>query len=271
MGIFNEKFPSFISVYWICISSFSAFLRESTLPMFLFLSIEAFGSFEDIGQDPFFSSIPKDFICPITGRLFQDPVTLESGQTYERTAIKEWFDQGNKTCPVTKRILDSVALPLTNFVLKRVIDGWKSEHCRNLLFLAIQIAGNVTTQEYKLKDESALFIIEQLFTTFGIEEQMENARYLISLGGLQFLIRRLELGNLEEKTRICALLLCCIRANGFCRSYLAANIGKSCILELLHCKQVSARKNAISLLIELICLNRSVLSCLKFWPFFTIA
>jgi len=228
--------------------------------MFLFLSTGPFGSSEDIDQDSFFSSIPKDFICPITGQLFQDPVTLESGQTYERTAIKEWFDQGNKTCPVTKRILDSAALPQTNFVLRRVINGWKSEHCRNLLSLATQIAGNAMTEEYKSKDESALFIIEQLLTSFGIEEQMVNARYLISLGGLQFLIRRLELGNLEEKTRVAALLLCCIKANGFCRNYLAANIGKSCILELLHCKQVSARKNAVSLLIELVCLNRSVLS-----------
>ena len=32
---------------------------------------------------------PKDFVCPITSTLFDDPVTLETGQTYERKAIQE--------------------------------------------------------------------------------------------------------------------------------------------------------------------------------------
>src|SRR5688572_10220605 len=27
---------------------------------------------------------PKDFVCPITSNVFDDPVTLETGQTYER-------------------------------------------------------------------------------------------------------------------------------------------------------------------------------------------
>ncbi|KAJ0974272.1 hypothetical protein J5N97_016237 [Dioscorea zingiberensis] len=34
---------------------------------------------------------PKDFVCPITGQLFNDPVTLETGQTFERRAIEEWI------------------------------------------------------------------------------------------------------------------------------------------------------------------------------------
>ncbi|GKV12588.1 hypothetical protein SLEP1_g23713 [Rubroshorea leprosula] len=42
----------------------------------------------------YFSSIPVDFICPLTGKLFEDPVTLETGQNFEKTAIKEWFDGG---------------------------------------------------------------------------------------------------------------------------------------------------------------------------------
>lgn len=84
---------------------------------------ERFGSYDDIDQGSFFSSIPKHFVCPITGQLFQDPIILESGQTYEQAAIKEWFDQGSKRCPVTRQTLESVAIPETNYVLKRVIDG----------------------------------------------------------------------------------------------------------------------------------------------------
>lgn len=71
---------------------------------------------------------PKDFVCPITDQIFEDPVTIETGQTYEYAAIQEWLNRGNTTCPVTQHTLESLALPKTNFVIKRVVDAWKSEH-----------------------------------------------------------------------------------------------------------------------------------------------
>ncbi|KAF8395916.1 hypothetical protein HHK36_019871 [Tetracentron sinense] len=217
---------------------------------------ELHGNCEYFDEGSFFSSIPKDFICPLTGLLFEDPVTLETGQTFERVAIRDWFDQGNRTCPITGRTLGSLAVPITNFVLKRVIDSWKSEHCRNILACASQIAGNSGEHGFKSKHETAILILEQLLTGLSKEERITNARHLISLGGLQFLVRSFELGNLEEKTRVAALLSCCIEADGGCRNYLARNITKPCLLELLHSKQVKSRTNAVLLLTELICLNR---------------
>ncbi|XVE76340.1 hypothetical protein DITRI_Ditri12bG0164300 [Diplodiscus trichospermus] len=71
---------------------------------------------------------PKDFVCPITGQIFNDPVTLETGQTYERKAIEEWLNRGNTTCPITRHPLSSSALPKTNYVLKRLITSWKEQH-----------------------------------------------------------------------------------------------------------------------------------------------
>ncbi|XP_071689321.1 putative E3 ubiquitin-protein ligase LIN-1 [Rutidosis leptorrhynchoides] len=68
---------------------------------------------------------PKDFVCPITKLIFNDPVTLETGQTYEREAIQEWIDRGNSTCPITHQKLHNLQLPKTNFVLKRLIANWK--------------------------------------------------------------------------------------------------------------------------------------------------
>nr|XP_019702422.2 putative E3 ubiquitin-protein ligase LIN-2 [Elaeis guineensis] len=219
-------------------------------------SAESIEDYDDVDRGSFFSSIPKDFMCPLTRQLFKDPVTLETGQTFEGAAIKEWFDQGNRTCPVTGRELKYLSVPVMNFVLKRLIDAWKSERCKNLLIFATQIAENATKQDRKSKDESALYIIEQLLTGFSTEEQMENARHLIALGGLDFLIHRLEQGNLKEKTCVAGLLLCCIKANGCCRSYLALNLKSSCILDLLHSNHFRSRTNAVLLLIELICLER---------------
>ncbi|XP_054818085.1 putative E3 ubiquitin-protein ligase LIN-1 isoform X2 [Prosopis cineraria] len=71
---------------------------------------------------------PKDFVCPITGQIFCDPVTLETGQTYERKAIQEWLKTGNTTCPITRQSLSASILPKTNYVLKRLITTWKEQH-----------------------------------------------------------------------------------------------------------------------------------------------
>nr|AZL93829.1 U-box/WD40 protein [Ceanothus thyrsiflorus] len=70
---------------------------------------------------------PKDFVCPITGQIFGDPVTLETGQTYERRAIQEWLKRGNTTCPITRQPLSATTLPKTNYVLKRLITSWKEQ------------------------------------------------------------------------------------------------------------------------------------------------
>ncbi|XP_010915863.1 putative E3 ubiquitin-protein ligase LIN-1 [Elaeis guineensis] len=71
---------------------------------------------------------PKDFICPITSHIFDDPVTLETGQTYERRAIQEWLDRGKSTCPITRQKLHSTQLPKTNYVLKRLIASWQEQN-----------------------------------------------------------------------------------------------------------------------------------------------
>lgn len=71
---------------------------------------------------------PKDFVCPITTHIFDDPVTLETGQTYERTAIQEWIERGNSTCPITRQKLHSTQLPKTNYVLKRLIASWREQY-----------------------------------------------------------------------------------------------------------------------------------------------
>lgn len=49
--------------------------------------------------------IPSVFICPISLEPMQDPVTLCTGQTYERLNIHKWFNLGHLTCPTTMQEL----------------------------------------------------------------------------------------------------------------------------------------------------------------------
>lgn len=185
-------------------------------------------------------------------------MTLETGQTFERVAAKAWFDKGNRTCPVTGTTLEYVAVPLTNFVLKRVIDNWRLEYCRQLLDFSSQVMENSGKHGLKHLDETVIVILEQLLTAFSEEGKRTNAKHLISLGGLHFLLQRFELGKLEEKAHTVALLSYCIEADASCRYRIARNINKRCLLELLQSKQVKMITNAVSLLTELVCLERCV-------------
>ncbi|GJR84718.1 U-box domain-containing protein 30-like protein [Tanacetum coccineum] len=49
--------------------------------------------------------VPSVFICPISLEPMQDPVTLCTGQTYERGNILKWFSLGHFTCPTTMQEL----------------------------------------------------------------------------------------------------------------------------------------------------------------------
>ncbi|KAF8405001.1 hypothetical protein HHK36_009896 [Tetracentron sinense] len=67
--------------------------------------------------------IPYHFRCPISLELMRDPVTVSTGQTYDRASIESWVATGNTTCPVTRaRLSDFTLIP--NHTLRRLIQDW---------------------------------------------------------------------------------------------------------------------------------------------------
>lgn len=70
--------------------------------------------------------VPSVFICPISLEPMQDPVTLCTGQTYDRSNILKWFSLGHKTCPTTMQELwDDVVTP--NSTLSHLMLTWFSQ------------------------------------------------------------------------------------------------------------------------------------------------
>ncbi|KAG5034028.1 hypothetical protein JHK87_008938 [Glycine soja] len=69
--------------------------------------------------------VPSVFICPISLEPMLDPVTLCTGQTYDRSNILRWFSLGHNTCPTTMQELwdDSVT---PNTTLHHFILSWFS-------------------------------------------------------------------------------------------------------------------------------------------------
>ncbi|XP_042390913.1 U-box domain-containing protein 30-like [Zingiber officinale] len=70
--------------------------------------------------------VPSVFICPISLEPMVDPVTLITGQTYERANILKWFSMGHLTCPTTMQELwDDAVTP--NRTLYQLISAWFSQ------------------------------------------------------------------------------------------------------------------------------------------------
>lgn len=71
---------------------------------------------------------PVEYCCPISQNVMSDPVVLvETGQTYDRKCIEEWFSRGKVTCPVTGQRLSSTQLT-PNFALKSLASTWLQVH-----------------------------------------------------------------------------------------------------------------------------------------------
>jgi hypothetical protein len=74
-----------------------------------------------------FLTIPKDFSCPISWDLMRDPVIISTGQTYDRSSISRWIDEGHRTCPKTGQMLvHSRVVP--NKALRNLIMQWSAVH-----------------------------------------------------------------------------------------------------------------------------------------------
>lgn len=104
---------------------------------------------------------------------------------------------------------------------------------------------------------SAFYFLDQLLTGFDVDRNVENANQMIALGGLDMLMRRLEIGDTRESKICISLLNSCIQADGSCRSYLADNLKKEPVVQLLIGNHKKASAAALNLLTELICLNRA--------------
>lgn len=159
-------------------------------------------------------------------------------------------------CPVTRKTLQYQAVPPTNFILKRIIDKWKTDYIEHILALLSQVTsgdgGGVEVNDTNM----IISILGKLLPVFSEEQRTVHARRVLSLGGLRLLLTRFQSSSAEEKTFISELLCCCVEADANCRNRIARDINQSNLLEMLHSEQLVSRKNAVLLLAELVCFNR---------------
>ena len=69
--------------------------------------------------------ICEDYLCPITGQIFCEPVIAEDGVIYERSAISTWLAK-HDTSPMTRQKLSSNFHPVN--LIKKKIEKYLKKH-----------------------------------------------------------------------------------------------------------------------------------------------
>lgn len=175
---------------------------------------------------------PEDFRCPISLELMTDPVTVSTGQTYDRSSIHKWLKAGNTTCPKTGESIAKTEL-VPNVTLKRLIQNFCSDN-------GISIAKSSNRSRDMTKTVAA-----------GSPAAAHAVQFLT-----WFLTNRLVFGTTEQKNKAAYEIRVLARSSIFNRACLVEVGAVSPLLELLkiedaHAIDKSTQENAISALLKL--------------------
>ncbi|PNX72704.1 U-box domain-containing protein 19-like [Trifolium pratense] len=114
-----------------------------------------------------------------------DPVTVSTGQTYNRTSIQKWFEAGNMTCPKTgERLISTEFFP--NTALKNLIQQFCYDKGISILSLTTK-PHSVTAPTVSPGSSAAAHAIQFASWSlarrlvFGTDEQKNKAAYEIRL------------------------------------------------------------------------------------------
>lgn len=133
-------------------------------------------------------SIPPYFRCPLSTKLMLDPVIVASGQTFDRTSIKKWLDNGLAVCPRTRQVLTHQEL-IPNYTVKAMIASWLEAN-------RINLAAN-SGHQYDGGDASSMA------NNMGSQDFNRTESFRFSLRSSSFTSRSsLETGNGFEKLKI---------------------------------------------------------------------
>lgn len=155
-----------------------------------------------------FNSIQRDLSCPIVFELFQDPVIISTGQTYERTSISHWLTRV-KICPNTKQPLSNTDL-VPNRAIRSLSSKWRyafgipsASDPMDILF-----TDNLQSESVIIANKATGYLLVNLLSSESIGTNIFAAHelHLLAKGGKRYQAFIAEAGALPLLQR---LLLSC--------------------------------------------------------------
>ncbi|XP_038892389.1 putative U-box domain-containing protein 42 [Benincasa hispida] len=188
----------------------------------------------------------ETFICPLTKNIMDDPVSLETGVSYERQAIVEWLEEFKESeeifCPVTGQKLVSKAFN-SNRALKSTIEKWKERN---------EIATIKVTRAALSLASSDDMVLEAIKDLSSISKGKQfNIERIFNFGMLPLLINFLEYRDRDVRYAVLELLHQMAEINEENKVTICNQLDVSRIINLLSSSHRSIRDTALLLLFEL--------------------
>ncbi|CAM8922174.1 unnamed protein product [Rhodiola kirilowii] len=169
-----------------------------------------------------------DFRCPISLEIMSDPVTVATGQTYDRLSISHWLKSGNSKCPKTGEMLKTMDL-VPNHAIKKLI----RQYCA----------------------ENGIFISEPAACNKGDVKKTMFARCAAAEGALKraarYLVLKLSCGRSAERNKAAFEIRLLAKSSIFNRTCLAEAGAIPHLLDLLASVDPETQENAIAALLNL--------------------
>ncbi|KAF9667473.1 hypothetical protein SADUNF_Sadunf15G0026700 [Salix dunnii] len=225
--------------------------------------------------------IPNQFVCPISLDLMKDPVSLSSGITYDRESIETWLNGGNFTCPVTNQVLGSFD-QIPNHSLRKMIQDWGVAN-RNygveriptprVPVSGIQVSELLFILEDSVRSLNGLRCLElvQKVEKWGSESE-RNRLCVVSNGGISVFAAAFDAFARDNSFESNANLLEEILSNvnwmfplsqlhsldhtEAAQAHLGSQDSLRCLVWLLKCRDLSAKKDSMIALKELVSLDQ---------------
>lgn len=186
------------------------------------------------------------FFCPLTKTIMEDPVTIESGVTYEKVAINKWFksfkNPNDIVCPKTGKKIVSRVLN-TNMALKATIEEWRE---RNEV---AKIKAAMSTLSHGGTDSMISEALEDLGSVcLG---KHSNKGQVLSMGILPLLVTLLEYKDRNVRCATLELLLQLVEDEDEVKEMVAAKVNMAIIIKMLSSNHPPIRHATLLLLLEL--------------------
>ncbi|KAM7468435.1 hypothetical protein LguiB_015997 [Lonicera macranthoides] len=196
--------------------------------------------------DQFVEPLYKTFYCPLTKKMMSDPVTIESGVTYERKAITEWYHKFENPeeifCPKTGKKLGSRVLS-TNRALKATIEEWEKRNEAT----KIKIARAALSL-----DSTELMVLEALTDLQSMcRRKQYNKLQIRNFGIVPLLAKLLECKDRSVRLATLELLQQLVEDDDEGKEMIEKTIEISAIIKMLSSNHQPIRHASLLLLLEL--------------------
>ncbi|KAH0678258.1 hypothetical protein KY284_019343 [Solanum tuberosum] len=212
--------------------------------------------------------VPSHFKCPISLDLMKDPVTLSTGITYDRVSIETWIENGNQTCPITKKVVKTLE-PIPNHTMRKMIQEWcvvnKDYGIERIPTPRIPVTSSeVTVILRKIESccklqqgsESSRELVMKMRKM--IKESTRNKRCFVANGAEKILSSTLldfteksSIYEVETMEEILSTLTILLPLDGESKSILGSKSSLNCMIWFLKCGSLSSRRNSVFLLKEI--------------------